>query len=363
VLEIFTDYTLRTVALGALVLGIVSGALGTYAVLRRQALLGDAISHAALPGIGVAYLVAGKGSLTLTVGAALAGFASTLAVMAIVRGTRVKDDAALGMVLSVFFGVGLVLLTWIQAQPDAGQAGLDTYLFGQAATLVERDVLLMASIGGAALLLAALLWKELKVLCFDPDFGAAIGLRIRALDVVVTALLVVAIAIGLQTVGVVLMSAMIVAPAAAARQWTDRLGTMIVAAAGIGALGGVAGALVSAKAARLPTGPTIVLCLTALVTASLLFAPRRGLVWRRVSERRRAHELRLGSVLGGLDRLAREHAGEPHAHAAAVVSLLTGADARERLDELERRGWARRDGDEWALTDAGRAEAQRREEP
>ena len=361
-LEIFTDYTLRTVALGALVLGVVAGALGTYAVLRRQALLGDAISHAALPGIGVAYLVAGKGSLTLTVGAALAGFASTLAVMAIVRGSRVKDDAALGMVLSVFFGVGLVLLTWIQAQPDAGQAGLDTYLFGQAATLVERDVVLMAAIGGAALLLAALLWKELKVLCFDPDFGAAIGLRMRALDVVVTALLVVAIAIGLQTVGVVLMSAMIVAPAAAARQWTDRLGTMIVAAAGIGALGGVAGALISAKAARVPTGPTIVLCLTVLVSASLLFAPRRGLVRRRVAERRRARELRLTSVLGGLERLAREHAGEPRAHAAAVVSLLAGADAHGRLAELERRGWARRDGDEWALTEAGRAEARRRAE-
>ena len=360
-LEIFTDYTLRTVALGAIALGIVSGALGTYAVLRRQALLGDAISHAALPGIGVAYLVAGKGSIALTVGAALAGFASTLVVMAIVRTTRVKSDAALGLVLSVFFGIGLVLLTWIQAQPDAGQAGLDTYLFGQAATLVQRDVVLMAVVGGAALLLAALLWKELKVLCFDSDFGAAIGLRMRALDVVVTALLVIAIAIGLQTVGVVLMSAMVVAPAAAARQWTDRLGTMIVGAAAIGALGGAAGALVSAQAARMPTGPTIVLCLTVLVAISLLLAPRRGLVWQRVTERRRAAELRLTNVLGGLDRLAREHDELGRAHPTTVVSILAGADARGRLEELERRGWAERDGDEWTLTEAGRAAAQRRE--
>ena len=363
-MEIFSDYTLRTVALGAAVLGIVSGALGTYAVLRRQALLGDAISHAALPGVALAYVFTGsKASVVLTVGAALAGFAATLAVMAVVRTTRVKDDAALGLVLSVFFGFGLVLLTWIQSRPDAGQAGLDTYLFGQAATLVERDVALTAAVGVVALGAALLLWKELKLLCFDADFAAAIGLRVRALEVLVTALLVVAIAIGLQTVGVVLMSALVVAPAAAARQWTDRLGVMMLTAAALGALGGATGAVLSAKAARLPAGPTIVLCITALVVVSLLLAPRRGLVWARLAERRRAADLRLGTVLSGLDRLAAEHTDAVRAHPTAVVSLLAGADATERLEELERRGWASRSGEGWAVTERGRAEAQRREEP
>lgn len=362
-LDVFTDYTLRTVALGAIALGLVSGALGVYAVLRRQALLGDAISHAALPGIALAYLVTGnKGSVALTTGAALAGFAATLAVMAIVRATRVKSDAALGLVLSVFFGFGLVLLTWLQGRPDAGQAGLDTYLFGQAATLVERDVVLTALVGGVALVIAALLWKELKLLCFDADFAAAAGFPIRALDVIVTALLVVAISIGLQTVGVVLMSAMVVAPAAAARQWTDRLGTMMLVAAALGALGGAVGALVSAEAARTPTGPAIVLALTAIVVVSLLFAPRRGLLFQRFRARRRAADLRLGAVLGGLDALAREHAGDERAHAAAVVSMLAGADARGQLAELERRGWAHRVGEEeWALTRSGRDEAERRD--
>ena len=359
--EIFSDYTLRTVALGATLLGVVSGSLGTYAVLRRQSLLGDAISHAALPGIALAFLLTGsKASLVLTIGAALAGFVGTLVIMAIVGTTRIKYDAALGLVLSVFFGAGLVLLTWIQQRSDARQAGLDTYLFGQAAALLQRDLVTIALLGGAALALALAFWKELKLLCFDPDFGATLGLRMRAFDVLLTALLVVAIVIGLQTVGVVLMSAMVVAPAAAARQWTDRLAVMMLVAAAFGALGGAAGAVISAEASRMPAGPTIVLCLTALVVASLLFAPRRGLLWRRVGERRRAAALRVSSVLGSLHALYDEHDEREHAHSTAVIALASGGAADESLAELERRGWARRVGDDWTLTDAGHAEAERR---
>lgn len=280
-LDLLSDYTFRTVALGAAALGLTAGALGTFAVLRRQALLGDAISHAALPGIALAYMLTGsKAPLVLAAGAGVAGFLATLVVMAVVRGSRVKLDSALGIVLSVFFGVGLVLLTFVQRRPDASQAGLDRYLFGQAAGLLREDVISMAVLGGIALLLMLAAWKELKLLAFDPDYGAAAGLPMRAVDVLLTSLLVVAVVVGLQAVGVVLMSAMLVAPAVAARQWTDRLGTMTLLAGLFGAAAGVVGAVLSAEASRLPTGPTIVLCATALVVVSLLFAPRRGLVWR-----------------------------------------------------------------------------------
>jgi manganese/zinc/iron transport system permease protein len=361
----FVDYTLRTVALGAAVLGIVAGALGTFAVLRRQSLLGDAISHAALPGIALAFLLTGsKAPLALTVGAALAGFAATLVIMAVVRTTRVKYDAALGLVLSVFFGFGLVLLTYLQGRPDARQAGLDRYLFGQAAALLQRDVVTMVALGGGALLFAVVFWKQLKLLSFDPDFGLTLGLRMRAFDILLTGLLVVAIAIGLQTVGVVLMSAMIVAPAAAARQWTDGLAAMTLIAAGFGAAAGVAGALISASAARMPTGPTIVVCLTVLVVVSLLLAPARGLVWRAVRGRRAAARLRLGTVLGDLEALAAQHGSADHGHPAAVLRVMAGGrDVEPALSELERRGWARRgDAGEWSLTGSGRAEAQERAE-
>ena len=285
---LISDYTLRTVSLGASTLGLVGGSLGSYAVLRGQSLLGDAVSHAALPGVALAFLLtASKAPLVLMLSAAAAGLIGALAISGITRATRVPYDSALGLMLASFFGLGLVLLTYIQRHAGEKQAGLDAFLFGQAAALVEQDVITMAVLGGGALLVMLLFWKELKLLTFDPAFGRSLGLPTRTLDAVLTTLLVVAIVIGLQTVGVVLMSAVIIAPAAAARQWTDRLGTMVIAAAGIGALSGVAGALISASAAHVPTGPTIVLCMGAVVAVSLLLAPSRGLVWRWMRQRAR----------------------------------------------------------------------------
>ena len=361
--DLFLDHTVRTVALGAATLGIVAGALGAFAVLRRQSLLGDALSHAALPGIALAFLLTGsKAPLWLLAGAVLAGWIATLAVLAIVRASRVKYDSALGIVLSVFFGFGLVLLTFIQRRPDASQAGLDKFLFGQAASVLRRDVVTMAAIGAVALLGVLVLWKEFKLLSFDPAFGASLGFSVRALDLLLTALLVVAIAVGLQTVGVVLMSALVVAPAAAARQWTDRLGTMVVVSALFGALAGVGGAAVTSATPRLPTGPVIVLCLTAIVTVSLLAAPRRGLVRRWVEDLRTRRRLRTDAVLADLYSLARQHDTPEHGHPVAVLNVMERRVGVERsLQELAARGWARRSGDdEWALTAVGRAEAERR---
>jgi manganese/zinc/iron transport system permease protein len=358
--ELLSDYTLRTVALGAAALGATAGSLGSFAVLRRQSLLGDAISHAALPGIVLAFLLTGsKAPLVLVLGAAVAGWIGTLLVMQIVDRTRVKSDAALGIVLSVFFGFGLVLLTLAQHRPDASQAGLDRFLFGQAATLLRRDVHTIAILGGSALAVTALAWKELKLLAFDRDFGATLGFRMGAVDVLLTTVLVVAIVIGLQTVGVVLMSAMIVAPASAARQWTDRLGRMVVLAGGFGALAGVAGAVASSRVERLPTGPTIVLWLSALVAASLVLAPGRGLLWARLRQERARRELHLNAVLAGLGALARQHAGAEHAHDAAVLEALHPG-ARHELAALEHRGWARSGPGGWSITPAGRAELERR---
>jgi manganese/zinc/iron transport system permease protein len=291
------DYTFRVVALGAAILGIVSGALGCFAVLRKQSLIGDAISHAALPGIVLAFIIfRSKAPLFLMMGAILAGWAGTIVVMAIVQNTRIKQDSALGFVLSVFFGFGLVLLTFVQRLPDARQAGLDRFLFGQAATMLEADVITMAALGGVALLLMGLFWKEFKLLSFDVEFGASLGLPMRALDVLLTSLLVVAIVIGLQSVGVVLMSAMVVAPAAAARQWTDRLGWMVLLSATFGALSGISGVLVSSLLPRLSTGPTIVLSISLIVVVSLLLAPQRGLFWGWVRHRQNRETLWFGDL-------------------------------------------------------------------
>jgi manganese/zinc/iron transport system permease protein len=274
------DYTLMIVAIGAALLGAVSGTLGTYAVLRRQSLLGDAISHAALPGIAIAFLLTGsKTPLILVLGAAIAGWLGTLLIMSVVKMTRIKYDSALGIVLSTFFGFGLVLHTLIQRTGNANQAGLDTFLFGQAATMLERDILTIGILGGVAIVIMLIFWKELKLLVFDEGFAASLGFSIRALDILLTSLLVIAIVLGLQAVGAVLMSAMLVAPAVAAQQWTDRLSLMMFLAACFGALAGVSGTIISSSASRIPTGPTIVLCATVIVGFSILFAANRGLLW------------------------------------------------------------------------------------
>lgn len=355
--DLFFDYTLRTVALGSAVLGIVSGALGAYAVLRKQSLLGDAMSHAALPGIAIAFLLTGsKSSLVLILGAAIAGWIGTLFIMSIVRSTRIKFDSALGLVLSVFFGFGLVLLTIIQKMPDATQAGLDKFLFGQAAALLERDVITMGVLGAIAIVAMMVFWKEFKLLSFDPDFGATLGFPMRLLDILLTTLIVLAIVLGLQTVGVVLMSAMIVAPAAAARQWTDHLGTMVFLSSIFGALAGIVGALLSSSIQRLPTGPTIVLCISAIVIVSLSFAPRRGLVWNWIRERRNRGRLHVEAILEDLYSLASAHDDPEHAHSIAVLRLMSSGKAGvdKSLKTLEEQGFVRSvNSDEWALTKAG----------
>jgi manganese/zinc/iron transport system permease protein len=363
--DLLFDYTLRTVALGTAVLGIVSGALGSFAVLRRQSLLGDAISHAALPGLVLAFLVTGsKAPLVLVLGAAVAGWLGTLAVMAVVRSSRVPEDAALGIVLSVFFGVGLVLLTFVQRLPTASQAGLDRFLFGQAATLLARDVTLMAGLAAVALLVLVLFWKEFKLLSFDREYGASLGLRVRLLDVLLTTVLVLAIVLGLQTVGVVLMSAMVIAPAAAARQWTDSLAVMVWLAAGFGALAGVSGAVISATAASLPTGPLIVLAATVLVAISMTLAPRRGLLWAAVAKRRHSRSLRRETLLEDLYELARQHADPRHGHDAAVLEALRGKQAgvRQSLVALEAESLAARDEHgHWHITSIGRSRVEQHE--
>lgn len=300
--DLIFDYTLRNVALGSALLGIVSGILGAFAVLRRQGLLGDTLSHAALPGICGAFMLTGSRTpIVLLIGAGIAGWFGTLLLLRTVRQTKLSEDAMLGVVLSVFYGVGIVLLTYIQKRNDASQAGLDHYLFGQAAALVRSNVLTFVVLGGIALLIVALLYKEFKLISFDPDFASSLGLPSRTLDVLLTSLLVVAVMIGLQTVGVVLMAAMVIGPGAAARQWTDRLWVLLALSGAFGASAGVIGALISVQDSALPTGPMIILTLTAIVLVSIFLAPRHGVIPEQIRRRRNQGRLLAPPVLSALE--------------------------------------------------------------
>ncbi len=287
ILALFQDYTFQTVALGSALLGLISGVLGSFAVLRKQSLLGDGVSHSALPGVVMSFILIGsKNTEILLLGALVSGLLATLFIISIVRHTRVKFDSALALVMSVFFGLGLVLLTYVQKIPNSNQAGLKRFIFGQASTLLQRDIIIMGVCGMILLILVLLFWKEFKLFTFDGDFAQSLGFSPKKLNLLLSFMIVLAIIIGLQTVGVILMSAMLVAPAVAARQWTNRLWIMVILSASFGATSGVIGTAASSLIPKLPTGPAIVVCVSTIVVLSILFAPGRGVLHRLYQHRK-----------------------------------------------------------------------------
>ncbi len=348
-----TDYTLRTITLGTAVLGAICGMLGSFAVLRKQSLLGDAISHAALPGIAVAFLITGaKDTNTLLLGALVSGLLGTFWIRGIIKNTHLKTDTALGLILSLFFGFGMLLLTFIQKQPNANQAGLDKYLFGQAATLVESDVLLMALVTGVALFIMLLFWKEFKIMLFDADYTKTLGFNTKFIDALITFFIVLAIVLGLQTVGVVLMSAMLLAPAAAARQWTNKLSTMIFIAAIFGAFSGVFGSAISASQNNLSTGPVIVLVASVFVLISFVFSPGRGLLFKQLRFRQNRRDLQLQKTLQFMYDIVKTHKDISHPHAIRILNNFQGF-TKKSLQQLEEKQWITLSGQEWSLTQEG----------
>lgn len=350
---VFTDYTLRTITLGTAILGAVTGMLGSFAVLRKQSLLGDAISHAALPGIAIAFLITGaKDSNTLLIGALISGLVGTFWIRGIVKKTHLKSDTALGLILSLFFGFGMLLLTFIQKQPNANQAGLDKYLFGQAATLVESDVWLMAIVTGLCLMVMLTFWKEFKILLFDADYTKTLGFNTKFIDILITTFIVLAIVLGLQTVGVVLMSAMLLAPAAAARQWTNSLSIMVVLAAIFGAFSGVIGTAISASQNNLSTGPVIVLVASVFVVFSFVFSPSRGLLFKQIRFIKNRRDLQLHKTLAFMYHIAETHEDISHPHAVILLNNFQGY-TKSTLQKLVDKNYVQLKGNMWSLTQTG----------
>ncbi len=350
---VFTDYTLRTITLGTAILGAICGMLGSFAVLRKQSLLGDAISHAALPGIAIAFLITGtKETNVLLLGALISGLIGAFWIRGITRNTHLKSDTALGLILSLFFGFGMLLLTFIQKQPNANQSGLDKFLFGQAATLLARDVWFMAIVTGVCLIILILFWKEFKLLLFDADYTKTLGFNTKFIDILITSFIVLAIVLGLQTVGVVLMSAMLLAPAAAARQWTNSLSVMVILAAIFGALAGVVGTGISASQDNLSTGPVIVLVAAVFVVVSFIFSPSRGLLFRQIRFIQNRKDLQLHKTLAFMYDIAKTHEDKSHPHAIKILNNFHGF-TRKSLQKLESKNYIELDGQMWSMTQNG----------
>ncbi len=286
------DYNTRVVILATSTLGLAAGVVGTFMLLRRRALMGDALSHAMLPGVAIAFIVveglggSGKALVTLLIGAAISGALGLGCVLFIRRWSRLKEDAALGIVLSVFFGMGVAVLGIVQKMDTGSAAGLESFIYGKTASMVARDAWLIAGAALVTIVVCLALFKEFSVLCFDADFAQAQGRSALGLDIAMMTLVCLVTVIGLQAVGLILMIALLVIPPAAARFWTHHLPTTVAAAGAIGAASGFLGAGLSALMPRLPAGAVIVVVAGLIFALSMLLGPARG-VLRRVIEHRR----------------------------------------------------------------------------
>jgi manganese/zinc/iron transport system permease protein len=332
--EIIETLTLRAgfntnlVILGTTLLGFSSAIIGVFALLRKRALMTDALSHATLPGIALAFLIAqelgfqGRSIPVLLVGATISGVVGILCIQLLLRHTRLREDASIGIVLSVFFGAGIVALSYVQANAADGSAGLNAFIYGQAATMRASDVYLMGSIALLAVLATLLLIKEFSLVCFNDTFARVDGWPVGVVDLLMMALVVIVTVAGLQAVGLILVVAMLIIPPVSARFWTERVWKLVLIAGILGAMSGYVGSVISALLPGKPAGSVIVLTSGAFFVLSMLLAPSRGVIASSV----RALRLRL--------RIAGDHALElSHDLNATTIPR----DAFRELAHL--RGW------------------------
>ena len=293
-MTILQSYTTQMVLLGTALLGLASGIAGTFAVLRKESLIGDGLSHAALPGVVIAFLLTGiKDIEVLIAGAALSSITAAWLITITVENSKIKFDGALATILSAFFGLGMVLLTYVQSLNNAGQAGLSKFIFGQAATILARDVYITSAAALIIIVLTALFWKELKLISFDVEYAKTLQIPVTFTLILYRSLLIMTIIIGIQSVGAILISSLLIAPAVGARQWTNKLGTMCILAGFFGMISAIGGTIWSTSVPKLPTGPAIIVILSILVLLSLIFTPNRGMLWQFRKNRQSKHALLL----------------------------------------------------------------------
>ncbi|MEM6297181.1 MAG: metal ABC transporter permease [Bacteroidota bacterium] len=359
----FRDPNVVMVTLAAVLLSASAAMVGCFTFVRKRALVGDAIAHSILPGVCLAFLISGeKNPFWLLLGAAITGWLSLMAMDFIVRHSKLKADTAIGAVLSIFFGLGILLLTSIQHSGSGNQAGLDKFLFGKAASMTQQDVWVFGGVAVGILVILTLFFNAFKVLSFDLDFARTRGLPIRFLEFILATITVLAVATGIQAVGVVLMAALLITPAAAARFWTDRLVKMIGLAAIFGMLSGFFGAFVSYAAPSMPTGPWIVMVLSVIALVSVVFAPKRGIWARRQLQRENRQKIHLENILKTFYALSESKEVEKVGFSFEEIIRrrhFSVSALKEGLRKLKRKGFVEPIEKNWRLTPEGKAESRR----
>ena len=279
------DPNVRYVVLSIVLLGGVSGAVGCFNFLQKKTLVGETVAHSMLPGVLVAFLLSGvKNPYILVTGAAISGWLSILLVDTITKHSKIKNDSALAIVLSSFFGFGIVLLTMIQSRYSGNQSGLDHYIFGNAAAMSPEDSTAFALVSVLVVLLVIAYYFNLKAIIFNPDYAQSIGISTKKVNGLISFITILSISVGIKAVGIVMMSALLIIPPTAARFWTSRLVPMLVLSGFFGAFSGWIGAFVSYTKTSMPTGPWTIVTVSCIAFASMLFAPKKGVVYQRWSK-------------------------------------------------------------------------------
>lgn len=274
----FLSYNAQSVLFSTFLLGMAAGAIGSFAYWKRQSLMSDALSHAALPGVVLGFMIIGEKNLfVMIIGAAVTALLGAFFIQWIRNSSRVKEDAAMGIVLSVFFGLGIMLLTFANRMPGGNQSGLDSFIFGQAASMVSKDVWTMMIVALIVLFITVLLFKEWKIFLFDPSFAKGLGISITKMNALYMAILVLVIVVGIQAVGVILMAALLIIPSVSARYWTESFKVMVILSALFGGSAGMVGTLLSTFGKGWPTGPFIVVTASSVFLVSLFLGSKKGL--------------------------------------------------------------------------------------
>lgn len=295
------SHNAQWVLISTLILGMAAGIMGCFAYWKRQSLMSDALSHAALPGVIIGFSIMGTKQLPVMIlGAAVSALLGALLIQWIRAYSRVKEDAAMGIILSVFFGLGIMLLTFVNRSGGGSQSGLDSFIFGQAASMVRKDVYTMSALAAIVLVVALIGFKEWKLHLFDPNFAKGLGLSSRLMNGVYLAVLVLVIVIGIQAVGVILMAALLIIPAVSARYWTDSFMWMVILSAVFGGAAGVLGTLISTMGSGWPTGPFIVISASSLFVVSLVFGARKGLLVTLLQQRAQRKHIAQTAIRAGL---------------------------------------------------------------
>jgi manganese/zinc/iron transport system permease protein len=357
-IEFFTfQYTnIIYVVFGAILLSISSALVGCFTFVKKKSLVGDVISHAVLPGICIAFLASGqKNPFLLIIGAFITGWLAVAVMDTITRTTKIKEDTATGLSLSVFFGIGMLLLTYIQQSGNASQSGLDTFLFGKAAALVGEDLIAFSIVALLVIILVALFYKEFMLLSFDPEFAKVIGLPVKRLEVLLTSITVLAVVTGIQAVGVVLMAAMLITPAAAARFWTDKFILMIPIACLMAAFSSVAGAYISYAVPSMPTGPWIVMILSIIAIVSFFVSPGKGILTRQIKRLSIQKKVLEENLLKAFFKLKEK---ESNGKVLTETDILdhqgfSQSQLKSGLRLLKNNGYLAKSDNQWVLTKEG----------